>query len=236
MSVTKVTDLHSHILPYVDDGSDDLQMSIEMLRMEKQQGIDCVVATPHFYAHRDNPERFLSRRREGELLLREAMEQYDDLPELKIGAEVRYFASMSQSEILPELSIDHKKYILVEMPFAKWTDAMYRELCEIYERQDLIPVVAHVERYINRFTMHRVLEKLADTPALIQANAEFFLDKRTSGIALKMLKNGQIHLLGSDCHNLSSRKPNLGDALKMIHDRLGEETLLRIADHAAWLF
>ena len=70
-----VTDFHSHILPGVDDGSSSLEQSLQMLRMEAEQGIRHVVATPHFYARYDAPETFLEKRSRAEALLREAMEK-----------------------------------------------------------------------------------------------------------------------------------------------------------------
>ena len=56
------TDFHSHILPEIDDGSSSVEESLAMLQAERDQGIQSVVATPHFYAHHDSPERFLKRR------------------------------------------------------------------------------------------------------------------------------------------------------------------------------
>ena len=58
----KVIDFHSHILPGIDDGSASVEQSIAMLRMEAEQGIDHVVATPHFYPQYDTPEHFLRKR------------------------------------------------------------------------------------------------------------------------------------------------------------------------------
>ena len=66
---------------------------------------------------------------------------------------------------------------------------------------------------------------------MIQANAEFFLNKRTAPLAMRMLAAEQIHLLGSDCHNLKDRKPNLGDAVHVIEKRLGSAAVCRIAEY-----
>ena len=63
---------------------------------------------------------------------------------------------------------------------------------------------------------------------LVQANSSFFLHPSTASMAMQMLKNDQIHLLGSDCHNLSNRKPNLGNAVQKIERRLGVAALERI--------
>lgn len=222
------TDFHSHILPGVDDGSKSVSESLEMLRLEAGRGIRRVVATPHFYAHHDTPERFLRRREDALEQLRIAMEGQPELPEIIPGAEVYYFPGMSESEALLELTIGENGYILLEMPQPPWTETMYREIEAIYVKRGITPILAHIDRYIGPFRTHGIPKRLEELPVLIQANSEFFLDRHTSRMALRMLQSDQIHLLGSDCHNLTSRKPDLGDALALIEKRLGENVVERV--------
>lgn len=229
-----IIDFHSHVLPGIDDGSHSLEESIAMLRMEAEQGVSHVIATPHFYPRHDTPEDFLRKRREVEDLLREEMKKHSDLPALSVGAEVYYFPGISNSEAMAELTIDHKRCILIEMPTPPWTDAMYRELEGLYTKQGLIPIVAHVDRYIGRFRTFGISQRLAELPVLVQANAEFFLQKSTSSTAFRMLKRNGIHLLGSDCHNLDSRKPNLRAALELIERRMGSAPLAAIREFQAY--
>lgn len=231
----KVVDFHCHILPQVDDGSRSAEESMAMLRMEAKQGICRVVATPHFYPQHDTPDRFLKRRARAEEKLREEMAKETGLPELCIGAEVYFFNGISESDAISELTIDNKRCILIEMPHGPWTEAMYRELEAIYVKRSLIPVIAHVDRYIGRFRTYGIPRRLADLPVMVQANADFFLHRSTASMALRMLKEDRIHLLGSDCHDLESREPNLGEALKRIRNRLGEEVLARVWGHGEML-
>ena len=225
-------DFHSHILPGVDDGSKSVEESLEMLRAMAQQGITHVVATPHFYPQQDTPECFLKRRAEAEAALREAMAGEKDLPELSIGAEVYYFRGISDSEAIKALAVDKKRCILIEMPGLPWTEIMYRELENLYVKRGLIPVIAHLDRYIGPFRTHGIPKRLAALPVLVQANADFFLDRSTSAMALRMLKKGRIQLLGSDCHNMKSRKPNLGEALALIQRKLGQDAIAAIHENA----
>ena len=229
-----IVDFHSHILPEMDDGSRSVEESIAMLRMASEQGIRHVVATPHFYPKHDAPEQFLKRRVAAEAVLRAEMEKHSGLPSLSMGAEVYYFPGISNSEAMAELTIDHKKCILIEMPTPPWSDAMYRELEGLYTKQGLIPIVAHVDRYIGRFRTFGIPQRLAELPVLVQANAEFFLQKSTSAMAFRMLKRNGIHLLGSDCHNLDSRKPNLRAALELIERRMGSTPLAAIQESQAY--
>lgn len=226
-----IIDFHSHILPGVDDGSSSVEESIAMLRMEASQGIRHVIATPHFYPRHDTLEGFLKRRKEAEERLREEMEKYDDLPQVTVGAEVCFFFGISDSEVLKELTIGEEKCNLIEMPYAAWTDSMYRELEQIYMKQGLLPLIAHVDRYLGRFRTYGIPERLESLPVLVQFNASAFCDFGSSGRAMRMLKKKQIHLLGSDCHNLRTRLPNLGAAVANIKKRLGDDALIHIEDY-----
>lgn len=218
-------DFHSHVLPGVDDGSPSVEVSIAMLRKEAEQGIRHVVATPHFYPASDSPERFLERRRQAELRLREEMEKHTGLPELHIGAEVYYFSGISHSDMISGLTIGKKGCILIEMPYAHWSKRMYQELEDIYTRQGLTPIIAHVDRYIRPFHTQKIPQTLERLPVIIQANASFFLQSGTRRMALRMLRQGQIQLIGSDCHNLKDRSPNLSGAVELIRSKLGQDAI-----------
>lgn len=221
-------DFHSHILPRMDDGSRSAEESLAMLRLSVQQGIRQIILTPHFYPQHTTPQRFLEKRSRCEEILREYIAGEEGLPKLRCGAEVYFYPQMSHSDELRELAIQGTDCLLVEMPFCPWTDSMYAELEGIYNNLGLVPIVAHVDRYLGRFTDHGIPKRLADLPVLVQANAESFLDG-TRGV--RLLKRRQIHLLGSDCHNMTNRKPNLGPAAEVIARKLGKEALRWIRDN-----
>ena len=227
-----MVDFHSHILPGVDDGSPDVARSIAMLRMEGEQGITHVVATPHFYPKHDTPEQFLARRDQAEAILREEMEKHTGLPRLSVGAEVHYFRGISESDMVPRLALNSRS-ILIEMPPAPWPDTAYRELEAIRTQWGITPVLAHIDRYIAPFRTFGIPERMEKLPVLVQANGSFFLEKATASMALRLLKRDRIHLLGSDCHNLTSRKPNLGAAMELIARKLGPEALTRLRRYEA---
>ena len=113
---------------------------------------------------------------------------------------------------------------------------MYQELAAIRERRDLIPVIAHIDRYIAPFRTHQIPRRLSALPVMVQANSGFFLSGATSSMALRLLNAGQIHLLGSDCHNMTSRKPDLAQAAGLIRHKLGREAISRIRRNEALLF
>lgn len=225
-------DFHSHILPGIDDGSAALEESIRMLQMEAEQGITHVVCTPHFYPRYDTPDAFLARRDRAEEALRREMEKYPGLPEISVGAEVYYFRGICNSDLMKQLTIRGKSCIMIEMIASPWHSHVYEELKHIYHRWELTPVIAHVDRYISPLHTHGIPERLAELPVLVQANAEFFLNRKTAGMAMRLLRDDKIQLLGSDCHNLSDRKPNLGEAVCVIETRLGTTVVERICDYS----
>ena len=218
-------DFHSHILPGVDDGSRSVEESLEMLRAEARQGIGTVVATPHFYANHDTPERFLRRRAAAWEMLQTAMAQEAGLPEVILGAEVYYFSGISDSDQLHRLTTGQKRYIMLEMPTVPWTQNMYQEMENIYTKHGITPIIAHIDRYISPLRHRQILDRLEDLPVLVQANSDFFLRPMTAPLALRTLKEKRIHLLGSDCHNCSTRKPELGRAIEKIEKHLGASAL-----------
>ena len=223
-------DFHTHILPKMDDGSRGTEESLRMLREESSQGVSAVVLTPHYYAEKERPEKFLERREASERRLSEVIGESGEggsLPELFLGAEVKVFSGISSLELLPELAIRGTRYILLEMPFEPWPESVFRELNGIKAR-GLHPIIAHLERYLQLQKKTDNIERLMDSYVLIQCNAEFFLQGFKSRKAFSLLKEDRIHLLGSDCHNLTSRPPNIGAALALIEKKTGRDAVERI--------
>lgn len=231
-----IIDVHSHVLAGVDDGSQSLEESIALLKMEAEQGVSHVIATPHFYAHHDRPQTYLTKRQQAQQQLLEEMQKHPGLPQLHLGAEVLFFRGISQSDVLDALTIDGGKFILIEMDSLPWLEIVYEELEDISKNRGLTPIIAHVERYLPRFHANKHLQRLLELPVLIQSNAGFFLDRSTRHTALRMLQKGQIHLLGSDCHSVRHRPPRLGSAVELIRKELGQDVLDAIDTNAKMLF
>lgn len=230
-------DFHAHILPKTDDGSKNTEESIEMLKMEAKQGITRVIATPHFYAQYDSPEKFLKRRNAAFDRLTQAInEQEEQLPCITLGAEVYYFNGISSSSVVEEMKIEGTSNILIEMPPSPWSKSMLSELEDIYSNFRITPIIAHIDRYINRFNAASVIESLSKLNVIIQANADFFISRFTRKLALSLLDDGVINLLGSDCHNTKNRVPNLGTAMQIITDKLSENALNKIKQTQQELF
>jgi len=223
-------DFHSHFLPAVDDGSQSLAQTEEMLKCAFSQGVRQIVATPHFYGDEMVPADFLENRQR-------AFDQIPwdaaAMPRIHLGAEVAYFGNMSRSEAVQQLQIDNTGLLLVEMPFSPWTDRIVQDVCRLQERQGLIPVLAHVERYRQKSQFPRYRDMLLDAGVLFQSNAGAFLKLGTRSWVLRQMKDGCVHFLGSDCHNMTTRAPNLGEAAKVIEKKLGQPALEEITAFSA---
>lgn len=212
-------DFHSHILPKMDDGSQSTHESLEMLKALSAQGVTRVVAAPHFYANDESVSAFLERRKSSYDRLISCVTP--DMPEIITGAEVRYYGGIGHLENLEALCVKDSRLILLEMPENRWTEYAIREIADISSERNLVPVLAHIERYIayqNSETLYRLLE----SGVLMQINASFLNGFFSRRKALNMLKRNQIHFIGSDCHNMSDRPPEIQKAVSIIRKKLGD--------------
>ena len=213
-------DWHSHILPAMDDGARTPAESRALLEQLALQGVDTAAATPHFYANRESPAQFLARRRRALDALQQEMGA--DGPRILPGAEVRYYPGIARLDGLDALRIEGTRVLLLEMPENRWPDSTVQELLRLSGMRRLRIVLAHVERY-RALQSPEVWPVLLDSGIRMQVNADYFLSWKTRRRALSALDRGEIHFLGSDCHNLTARPPRLGEARSCIVKRLGAD-------------
>ena len=233
-----MVDFHTHVLPGIDDGSANPDMTKEMLLEEYSQGVDHVVATPHFYADHTSVRHFLDSRQTAFAKVEALRKEMGDgtLPRITLGAEVYYFPGMGTAKQLSELTIGESGTILLEMPFEQWTESIFRDVREIIEKQRLRVVLAHIERYVDFQKDSSIWKRVFDLPVVPQINTGSFLKHKTGlfrkdrrrQFAMDFLKEHPALILGSDCHNLSGRKPNLKQGRDAIEAELGREALEKI--------
>ena len=227
-----LVDLHSHILPGIDDGSPDVGTSAAMLRREAEQGVDVVCATSHYYAKYSSIPAFCERR--AEALERLASVLTAELPRVLPAAEVAYFPHMEEQDLTP-LCIQGTRTLMLEMPFSDWTGLQLEtvEALVLDCRYDV--VLVHPERFCFSKSNRHKLEKLAKLPIGLQINAGSLLRWGTRRLALDLLQLAHWPLLGSDCHNLTSRPPNLKEGRKVVMQKLGEAFLKKIDRYGEWI-
>lgn len=213
----KIYDVHCHLLPGMDDGCKTVEESLQVLQRSSEQNIRAIAATPHYYP-KETVSNFLARRRLAAQALVEGITNANIRhPAVYLGAEVAYHSGLIYEEQLERLCIGQSNYLLLELPFSKWQPSVLRDVRTIRGVRGIVPIIAHLERYL-KLQDKRTIEELLDCDALIQMNAEYILNPKTKRMAKKLLKRGVVQLLGSDCHNMTSRPPNLGLAYEQLLD------------------
>lgn len=232
-----IADIHTHILPCIDDGADSARASLELIRAMERQGIDKIVATPHFYADSTNVDTFLEKRqRSYELLASEAEKTNTRLPEIKLGAEVHYFNGIGNSEDVRRLAMGRGDYILLELRNAPITDLVIRDILNLYNSLSLFPVMAHIERFAGERGFERMVELLYDERAYAQLNAESLLDFGYRRAAKRLVKHRLISFIATDTHSIKERPPLMGEALAAVKKRFGVEQYEAFVDNALSFF
>ena len=199
-------DVHTHILPGMDDGAKDKEQSKIMLAMLKDQGITDVVLTPHYYSFESPLKSFLKKREECFENVKDVFEEVGLTAH--IGAEIYFSDMLFAQDNLNELCIDGTNYILLELPFdetkkQKIIDSLY----QLSANYSVRIILAHLNRY-PRFFKKDFLDTVNRMGCLVQVDASVLNNAFTRKKILKFIKNGLIHLVGSDCHNSTTRKPN----------------------------
>jgi len=223
-------DFHTHILPGMDDGSRDLEESMAMLRMSEAGGVIKLVATPHFRAAEETVEQFLYRRREAFTLLKEAMAKEGSKAAILLGAEVALFPGLVDVADLEKLALGKSSYILIEMPMGQWSKSTYVALYAIMLKTGLTPVIAHIDRYLKGKEQEDAvkIKELLDMGAVLQMNTSYLLHFFTKRKAGALIRQNVVSLLGSDCHNVTTRPPDLPLAWKTAKRLSGESRLSEI--------
>lgn len=215
-----LTDHHCHILPGIDDGSDSVDTSLRMIEMMKNQGVERIVATPHFYAHREKGiTAYLEKRKRA----------YDELAgeisadeNIILGAEVAIEHGISRIDDISKLCITGTNYILLELQYTSFANWMIEEVNEIIYGFGLKPILAHVHRYLDYYSKAE-MEEILKIGAVLQFNNEAYASFKERRFVKSLIKEGYPYIFGSDAHNLGGRKPNWDVLVK----KAGQEVISR---------
>ena len=223
-----VVDLHSHVLPGMDDGSPDVGTTESMLRALRAQGAGVVCATSHYYAWQETLPAFLERRQQAMERIAGREQGLTILP----GAETAFFRGISDFPELDRLCLPQTNTLLLEMPFSDWTEGQVEEVISLSLDRGFQVVLAHPERFLFSRKNKKALEKLSELPLYFQINADALVRWRTRSNALMLMEWAQCALLGSDCHNMTSRPPRLERAREVLAKKLGRELLEQMDENA----
>ncbi len=211
-------DFHSHILPAIDDGSQDVETSLKMLDLSRQNGVDTVVLTPHCHPRsQEHIDKFLERRDNAFKTLSSLVTE--ELPQLIPASEIRIYQDFHKYKRLDELCISGTNYILLEMPYELWKDYAFEEIYQL-TRLGFKPIMAHLDRFLDQQKHFREIFSLG---SLVQMNTSAFLETATRKKMADFFMAGHIHVIGSDTHDLLERKPDMKDAYDVISKKFGQE-------------
>lgn len=225
-------DLHSHILPGVDDGAGDLAEALGIARHSAEQGIKKIVATPHWLTdgYGLTPEETTERIVELQASIAQAGIELTVLP----GAEVLITPELGRLLELGVVStINHSRYLLLELPFSEIPDYTENVLYDL-KVMGYIPVLAHPERYQDIITDPNLLYYWVKEGVLAQLNAGSLLGDfglRVQQTAEILVQHNLVHLLGSDVHSTGRRKQSLQPAFVRLRELIGGK-ITRFTDNA----
>lgn len=210
-----MVDIHTHVIPFVDDGSPNLETSLEMIKHEIAIGVDTIICTPHHIYHRY--EKSVEEIKKNFQLLEEAVEK-ENLPiKLYLGQEICYTHREDTISLLKEgklLTLNNSNKVLLEFSFTRepedLLDIIYNFGVNGYE-----VIIAHVERY--EWITYQKVEDLRMEGAKIQINSNSYLGMTSFKEKLftkKLLKHGLVNYVASDTH--SFRPSTLDKSFKKI--------------------
>ena len=214
-------DIHTHVLPGVDDGAKDWDMCLEMLKRSAENGIEKVIATPHFIPWRQSVTPNEIKKLCAEVQ-KKLLEKHGITMDIHCGNEIYY--TLDAIQHLREgkiLTLAGSRYVLVEFE----TRSSYQVFCRaVKEFRDAgyIPIIAHVERY-ECLSQSAKLQEIKEMGALLQMNVEAFQGgffDQESRRAKKYLLEEKIDFLASDMHSLGRRSPIKEEELQWVRKKL----------------
>ena len=194
-------DIHTHILPGLDDGAKDIEDSIGLLKEAEKEGIKIVFATPHYIPGLYRPS--IKEITQAMSNLRKRISEEGIKIELIVGAEVNIEAEFDCERMLSYSLNGAQKHILLELPFVSYPLNVEKRI-EHFQSCGLVPVIAHPERAFLIIKNPEKVKEWKKRGMLFQVNSKSILGrygKMERKTAIWMLKNGLVDFIGSDTHN-----------------------------------
>lgn len=219
-------DMHSHILPNIDDGARDIEETFHLIQEAQKVGFEAIVSTSHYmegYYETDTPER--------EVWVKAI---YDKLQEKNINIKLflgnEIYLSENMITLLEEgkaSTINDTSYVLFEMPLNVEPLNLYDILYEMMQYK-IVPILAHPERYTFVQQEPELIYDLVQKGVLMQANYASILGyygQKAQWMVTKLLENNMIHFLGSDVHRQNTIYPKIPQILEELQELIGEKKL-----------
>lgn len=217
-------DIHSHLIPNVDDGAKSPEETIELIKEAREAGITDIILTPHYIinSYEQNAETLI--------LLKDKLQQIINSENIKVNLHIgmEVYITDNLVEILKQnkiLTLAGSKYLLMELPLntnVQYLDMVIFRLIE----NNIIPIIAHPERY--KFVQEdpSKVRELIDSGCLIQSNIGSILGiygKKAKKTIKYLLKNDLINFIATDTHRKNTIYPLLQKGIKKIEKITGKE-------------
>lgn len=187
-----IVDFHTHIIPRADHGSSSTATSVYQLNLANKYGVKRIIATPHFYPFKENPDNFLQRRNACYHHLKERL--LNEYPAIKLGAEILICDNIEEMPMLDALCIEGTKALLIELPFTDFFDS-YVTSINLLVKNGYTVILAHADRYDPND-----IKRLIAVGAYVQLNADalcgLFIPKHIK----RWLNDNRVAAIGSDIH------------------------------------
>lgn len=231
-------DMHSHILPGIDDGATSVEKSLVILNELKKQGVTNVCFTPHFYTNEISATDFAANR---QYAIEELMPHIPEGMNVVVGAEVYVSRYMFNGDDFSCACYGNSRYILTEHAYtAKFTSHTMSYFIKLIENYNMIPILPHVERYPVVINDPSIIAELKDMGVVIQTNTNSYTKKASffsKHKLIKLIKGGFIDIIGSDAHSLHHNDPRtFTEAIDFITSKCGEQTVRKMMNNAEKIF
>ena len=231
-----MTDIHSHIIFDVDDGSSNIEESIELLKRMKEAGFDNIIMTPHYIEKSKYCSINKEKLKKLETLKKAVKKEKLDI-NLYLGNEV-YISNNIVKDIKDGkiYTLNNSKYLLFEIPFHSQILNLEDIIHEI-KVAGYIPILAHPERYDYFQDNKKLVDSLKENGLLFQCNFASitgYYNKKSQKLMKYLLKKGYVDYLGTDVHHINKTYTldNMDKILKKISRIAGADYLARILKNA----
>lgn len=222
-------DIHSHILPGIDDGAEDSNELLKMLKIAHQEGIRHVIATPHYH-----PRRGEADKKSIQSVFEKAKELAREyVPDLQLYAGNEIYYQQDAKDLLKAgkiLTLADSRYVLIEFSMAADKMQMKAALSQM-QMAGFMPVVAHLERYGAFLDDFGMVRELADGGVYFQANTSSIIGDSGSYVKKflkRMIKEDCLHFVGTDAHGMYQRAPLMRKCAGYLEKKFGEEIVQRL--------
>lgn len=222
-------DMHTHILPHIDDGAKTLEDSILLVNELSSQGVTDIALTPHYYTHRESMEDFLSKRKKSfEEFSKEKFEHIN----FYLGAEVFFTEYIFNVDTLLPVCYNGTNYMLTEFSYkCDFGEKTLDNINRLKGKYGIIPVITHIERYDALLKNADTIEELRDLGCLMQINLKSLRKFSVKRRIFKHIKNDMIDIVGTDTHSLN-RGLFYSEGMDIINKKFGSEICEQLNQNA----